>query len=147
MRASSLPTVHGTIANGYRLRTEMAKALSTVQVYRNRGLNEPASAAKLRALFTAGVAALDATTVVALTALAVAPTTSSGAVGSTVQITPTFTPANATYKGLTYVSSNPAVASVSATGLITRLATGTATVTTRSTSNVALTATTAITVT
>lgn len=57
MRAANLPTVHTFINNGQRLRTEMAKAISSVEVYRARGAGEPASAAKLAALFQAGVAA------------------------------------------------------------------------------------------
>jgi hypothetical protein len=52
-----------------------------------------------------------------------------GAVGVTHQITHNIIPSNATIQGVTYESSNPAVASVSPTGLVTALATGSATIT------------------
>jgi len=50
-------------------------------------------------------------------------------VGQTGQITPTFTPADATDKVLVYSSSNPTVATVSATGLVTAVAAGSASIT------------------
>lgn len=47
----------------------------------------------------------------------------------TQQLNATVLPANATEKGLTYTSSDTAVATVSATGLVTRVANGTAVIT------------------
>ena len=48
---------------------------------------------------------------------------------STAQLVPTVLPADATEKGVTYTSSDPTKATVSATGLVTRVANGTATIT------------------
>ena len=47
----------------------------------------------------------------------------------TFQLVPTVLPANATEKGVTYVSSTPANVTVSETGLVTRVANGTSTIT------------------
>lgn len=47
----------------------------------------------------------------------------------TQQLTPTVLPANAANKGVTYVSSDPTKATVSATGLVTRVANGTTNIT------------------
>lgn len=47
----------------------------------------------------------------------------------TFQLVPTVLPANATEKGVTYVSSAPAIATVSATGLVTRVANGSSNIT------------------
>ena len=52
--------------------------------------------------------------------------TFTGAVGATRQIVTTFDPTNVSDKGLTYVSSNLTKATVSATGLITNVASGSA---------------------
>jgi uncharacterized protein YjdB len=51
------------------------------------------------------------------------------AVGQTEQLTVTFNPPNATNKEVAWTSSNPAVATVSATGLVTAVAAGNATIT------------------
>ncbi len=47
----------------------------------------------------------------------------------TQQLTPTVLPANATNKGVTYTTSNAAVATVSSTGLVTRVGNGSAVIT------------------
>lgn len=69
---------------------------------------------------------------VAATAITVAPTTSSGAVGSTVNLTATLTPADAS-DVVEWTSSNPAIASIVSTGQktakVTRNAAGVATIT------------------
>lgn len=66
------------------------------------------------------------------TAISVAPATSSGAVGSTVNLTATLTPADSS-DIVVWTSSDPAIASVISTGQktakVTRIATGTATIT------------------
>jgi len=67
--------------------------------------------------------------VVPVTDVTLTPATSSGAVGSTVQLTPNFTPSDATDKTGVWKSSDPTKATVSATGLVNRLATGTASIT------------------
>jgi uncharacterized protein YjdB len=66
---------------------------------------------------------------VAVTNVSLSPTTASLAVGGTQQLTPTILPANATNKNVTYSSSNTAVATVNASGLIIAVANGTATIT------------------
>lgn len=63
MRASDLPSLHTFITNGYRLRTEIANAISAVERYRRTAQTEPASAAKLKALLQASIEALDATAI------------------------------------------------------------------------------------
>lgn len=65
-----------------------------------------------------------------LTAISSTPATPSLANAATQQITNTFTPVDASNRDVTYTTSNPAVATVSASGLITAGATdGTATIT------------------
>nr|WP_313903595.1 Ig-like domain-containing protein [Pantoea agglomerans] len=85
--------------------------------------------------------------VVAATALTVAPATSTGAEGSTVTLTATLTPADAT-DTVQWESSDPSVATVASTGQktaqVTRVKEGAATITAKIRT---FTATTAITVT
>ena len=66
----------------------------------------------------------------AVTSISLAPTTVTLTVAApTAQLVPTVLPADATEKGVTYTSSDPTKATVSATGLVTRVANGTATIT------------------
>lgn len=65
----------------------------------------------------------------ALTGISSTPATVTLAVAATQQITNAFTPADASNKAVTYASSNPTKATVSASGLITAVATGSATIT------------------
>ena len=83
---------------------------------------------------------------VAVASVSVTPSTSSGAVGSTVQLTANVLPSDATDKTGTWTSSDPTKATVSSTGLVTRVATGSATMT-FTTNDGAKTGTSAITVT
>ena len=62
------------------------------------------------------------------------PTTLSLAVSATSQLTKTVLPTDATVKTVTYTSSNPAKATVSAGGLVTGVAAGTTTITVTTTS-------------
>lgn len=71
--------------------------------------------------------------------------TKSIAKGGTFQLTATITPSNATNKTITWTSSAPTIASVSSSGLITGLKSGTATITAKTNNN--KTATCAVTVT
>lgn len=68
-----------------------------------------------------------------VTAIAVAPATTSKAAGGTTQLTVTATESDSSTRDVTdeasYTSSDPSVATVSTTGLITMVATGSATVT------------------
>ncbi|HEX8531415.1 MAG TPA: Ig-like domain-containing protein, partial [Cytophagales bacterium] len=84
--------------------------------------------------------------VVNVTDVSLAPATATLALNQTQQLTPTITPANATNKRVSWSSSNPAVASVSAAGVVTGVAAGSATITV-TTQDGSKTATAAITVT
>jgi uncharacterized protein YjdB len=64
-----------------------------------------------------------------VTGVSVSPTTASIAVSGTKQITATVSPANATYKDVTWNSGKTSIATVSNTGLVTGVATGTDTIT------------------
>lgn len=66
---------------------------------------------------------------VAVVSISSTPPTASLAPAATQQITTAFTPSNATDQGLTYATSDPAIATVSPSGLITAVAVGTATIT------------------
>lgn len=68
------------------------------------------------------------------------------AVAATRQITVVWTPTNVTDKGLTYVSSDPTKATVSASGLVTGVAAGTTNITVSSTMDNTKTSVVAITV-
>jgi len=83
---------------------------------------------------------------VAVTGVSVSPTTASIAAGLTQQLTATVAPSNASNQNVTWSSSNTAVATVSASGLVTAIAAGTATITV-TTQDGAKTATCAVTVT
>jgi|GEM_PF-489879 len=69
------------------------------------------------------------TTPVSVTGVTLAPATVSVATGGTATVTATVTPANASNKSVTWTSSNPAVATVSASGVITGVTAGSATIT------------------
>lgn len=81
-----------------------------------------------------------------VTSIDTLPATATVAVAGTRQLTNTVAPASAWNKAVTYTSSAPAVATVSATGLVTGVTSGTATITVRSVSNTGVTDTTVITV-
>lgn len=66
---------------------------------------------------------------VAVTGLTVAPGTGNAYVGTTVQLTATIAPTNATNKSVTWDSDNTGIATVSASGLVTGVAEGTAIIT------------------
>ena len=57
-------------------------------------------------------------------ALTISPESIAFYVGESVQLTATFSPANTTYKGITWSISNPSVASVDANGLVTAKSVG-----------------------
>jgi hypothetical protein len=65
----------------------------------------------------------------AVSVVAVSPTSAEMAVGERVQLSVTVTPSTASTKAVVWVSSNPAVASVNSSGLVSGLAVGTAIVT------------------
>lgn len=80
------------------------------------------------------------------TSVSVSPTTASIEVGSTVQLTETVLPSNATDKSITWSSSNASVATVNSSGLVTGVSAGNATITV-TTVDGSYTATCAVTVT
>jgi endo-1,3(4)-beta-glucanase len=82
---------------------------------------------------------------VAVTGVAVSPTTASINVGTTQQLTATVAPSNATNKNVTWSSGNTAIATVSSTGLVTAISAGTVVITV-TTQDGAKTATSTITV-
>ncbi|WP_161595770.1 Ig-like domain-containing protein [Flavobacterium pectinovorum] len=82
---------------------------------------------------------------VAVTSVSLTPTTATLSVGGTQQLTPTVLPSNATNKTVSYSSNNTGVATVNGSGLITAIASGSATITV-TTQDGAKTATSAITV-
>lgn len=82
---------------------------------------------------------------VAVTGVTVSPTSATTNPGKTVQLTPTVAPSNATNKNVTWSSSNTSVATVNASGNVSAVAVGTATITVR-TDDGGRTATSSITV-
>lgn len=76
-----------------------------------------------------GVDEYGSTGIIAVTGVSVSPTTASIAVGSTQQLTATIAPSNASNQTKTWSSSNPAVATVNSSGLVTGIAAGSATIT------------------
>lgn len=88
----------------------------------------------------------ETTTPVAVTGLSVNPTTLTVAVGATDSIVANVVPVNATNKSVTYTSSDEAIATVNAQGVVTGVADGSATIT-ATTVDGGFTATTAVTVT
>lgn len=66
---------------------------------------------------------------VPVTGVTIAPTTVTLGAGATQQLTPTIAPANATNKNVSYSSNNTGVATVNASGLVTAIASGSATIT------------------
>jgi len=80
-----------------------------------------------------GYGRINAQAAVALTGVvkgfSFSPSSISLAIGETLQLTPTFSPINAANKNVSYVSNTPSVATVSASGVITPVAAGTAIIT------------------
>ena len=67
--------------------------------------------------------------VVAITGVSVSPTTVTVGLGSTQQLSATLAPANATNQNVTWTSSNTAIATVNASGLVSAVSVGTTTIT------------------
>ena len=80
------------------------------------------------------------------TAITLSQTTAEVPAGETLQLTATVLPENATDRTVSWTSSNPAVATVNANGLVTAVAAGTATITATTNDGTNLTATCAVTV-
>ena len=144
MRIEDLVTP-GIIPSGQRLRGEAVKAINYLAVVSDY-TGSTGHAAQLATFFTACATEANKYVRVAVTGVTVAPATSSGAVGSTVQLSATIAPAGATGKKVTWSSSDNTVATVDVRGLVTRLKVGTATVTATSQDDATKTGTSAITV-
>ena len=86
------------------------------------------------------------TTTVAVTGVAVSPTSVSVPAGSTTTLVATISPSNATNKSVSWTSNNTVAATVSSSGVVTGIAAGSATITV-TTADGAKTATCAVTVT
>ena len=127
MRIEDLVTP-GIIPSGQRLRCEAANAINYLAVVSDY-TGSTGHAAQLATFFTACATEAQKYVRVAVTGVTVVPATSTGAVGSTVQLTATITPAGATGKKVTWSSSDSTVATVDFRGLVTRLKAGTATIT------------------
>jgi len=69
------------------------------------------------------------TVIVPVTSVSVTPATLPLGVGTTYQLTATVSPSNATNQNVTWNSSNPGIATVSPSGLVTAVASGSATIT------------------
>lgn len=137
MRAAQLPTLDGFISNGEQLRREVAKSISQAEVYAKRSSTLPASVSKIDAF----IAAMTAATV-AIKALPSAVVLSGSDVAlslasdQTEQLVLTKTPLSGSTSNVAsdtvntrYTSSNVAVATVSATGLVTAVGVGSCTIT------------------
>ena len=144
MRIEDLVTP-GIIPSGQRLRGEAVKAINYLAVVSDY-TGSTGHAAQLATFFTACATEAQKYVRVAVTGVTVGPATSSGAVGSTVQLTATIAPAGATGKKVTWSSSDSTVATVDVRGLVKRLKVGTATITATSQDDATKTGTSAITV-
>lgn len=69
------------------------------------------------------------TTSIPVTGITLSPATATLSVGGTQQLTPTVAPANATNKTVSYSSNNTGIATVNGSGLVTAIASGSATIT------------------
>jgi uncharacterized protein YjdB len=144
MRIEDLVTP-GIIPSGKSLRGEAVKAINYLAVVSDY-TGSTGHAAQLATFFTACATEAQKYVRVAVTGVTVGPATSTGAVGSTVQLTATIAPAGATGKKVTWSSSDNTVATVDVRGLVTRLKVGTATITATSQDDATKTGTSVITV-
>jgi glycosidase len=127
-------TVPAALAGTY------ADAYTGATVTLTSGATQTLTAFQYRVLTNANVAT------VPVTGVTVSPTTASIAAGLTRQLTATVSPSNATNQNINWTTSNSSIATVSATGLVTAIAAGTATIT-ATTADQNKTATCAVTVT
>ena len=122
MRLEQL-TSPGSIPNSQKLRVELLKAINYVQLEGMKRGHGSTHVATLSASLAAAKAAVDALGYVPVTGVTV---TGAGAVaiGATRQLTATIAPAGAAGYRVSWSSANPAIATVSETGLVKRLAAG-----------------------
>lgn len=138
MRAAKLPPL-GEFTTGLALRIAVAKAISEAEVYAKRGSALPPGVAKLETFANAILTAMTAIKAYpASIAATAADTALSLASDQTEQIVVTKTPLSGSTSNVAsdtantkYTSSDTAVITVSATGLVTAVGVGSATVTVR----------------
>ena len=113
----------GTIPNGHKLRVELLKAINYVQLEGMKRGHGSTHVATLSASLAAAKAAVDALAYVPVTGVTV---TGAGvtAIGATRQLGATIAPAGAAGYRVSWSSANPAIATVSETGLVKRIAAG-----------------------
>ena len=127
MRLEQLPSP-GTIPNSQKLRVELLKAINYVQLEGMKRGHGSTHVATLSASLAAAKAAVDALAYVPVTTVTVAGA-AAVAIGATRQLTATIAPAGAAGYRVSWASANPAIATVSETGLVRRLAAGAVTIT------------------
>lgn len=134
MRGASLPPVK--VTNGHHLRIATAKALSEVETYGKRASVIPPTVAQFEAFITAMTAALTAVKEYpASIVLSGTDVDLSLSTDQTEQLVVTKTPLSGSTSNVaadsqtSYVSSDPTIVTVNATGLITAVAVGSATIT------------------
>jgi uncharacterized protein YjdB len=135
MRTSFLPNLRGLINNGAQLKIQLTKSLNHAMMYAKRG---PGYSPAATALYTFLVAAINANrTYTRANSIAVTPTAQALANAATAQIAVTGTypdgvteAVSASDGRVTYTTSDATKATVSKTGLITKVAAGSATITT-----------------
>ena len=113
----------GTIPNGQKLRVELLKAINYVQLEGMKRGHGSTHVATLSASLAAAKAAVDALAYVPVTGVTVAGA-GAVAIGATRQLTATIAPAGAAGYRVSWSSANPAIATVSETGLVRRVAAG-----------------------
>lgn len=132
-----LADIRVTTIDMNQLRRQLVKCISNIQTAAARGADPAVSKAELDQMLVASRTALAAiaksTTPVGskrVESVSSIPATMALSAGTpTGQITNVFTPADADNRNVTYVSSTPAAATVNSTGLVTRVAAGSTTIT------------------
>lgn len=123
---------NSTAARGYAVIFEKAPlgdATYCTLNYSNLGGNANGTAFYPNLISSFRWTALTGCDFTAVSGISLSPADTTMAGGATMQLRPVFTPSNATNRIVSYVSSNPAVASVNYAGLVTAMGKGQATIT------------------
>lgn len=111
------------------IRNRMLVGYGTADFYDDVHLSAQGAAKAANAWYDAVKPVLTPAAAVAVTGVSVSPTAVSLAAGATASLTATVLPANATNKNVSWSSGNTGVATVSATGVVTGVAAGSAVIT------------------